>query len=116
VLAFAGRYDYRVDLGPRDDFPIVGRAELRSHLLREFLGIGADEIGDREKVDRGMLGGKPCSQRADAAGTYDRDSKLFAFDDFPPAGIFSYCLRSTRGMRNGCTRGQPIAEFGPAVQ
>jgi hypothetical protein len=89
VLAFAGRYDHRVDLGPRDNFPIVGRAELRSCLLREFLRVALDQIGDREKIDRRMLGSKPRAQRADAAGTYDRDSKLFAFDDFPPGGIFS---------------------------
>jgi len=36
-----------------------------------------------------MLGGKPRAQRADAAGTYNRDTKLFAYDDFSPAGIFS---------------------------
>jgi len=36
-----------------------------------------------------MLGSQPRAQRADAARTYDRDSKLFAFDDFSPAGIFS---------------------------
>jgi len=89
VLAFAGRNDHRGDFGPRDDFPVVGRADLRADLLRESLRIALDQIGDREKIDRRMLGGKPRAQRADAAGTYDRDSKLFAFDDFPPAGIFS---------------------------
>jgi hypothetical protein len=36
-----------------------------------------------------MLGGQPRAQRADAAGTDDRDTELFAFDDFPPVGIFS---------------------------
>jgi hypothetical protein len=36
-----------------------------------------------------MPGGKPRAQRADAAGTDDRDAELFAFDDFPPAGIFA---------------------------
>jgi len=36
-----------------------------------------------------MLGSKPRAQRADAAGTDDRDPELFAFDDFSPAGIFS---------------------------
>jgi len=36
-----------------------------------------------------MFGSQPRAQRADAAGTDDRDSQLFAFDDVAPAGIFS---------------------------
>jgi hypothetical protein len=62
---------------------------LRADLLRELLRVALDEIGDREKIDRRMPGGKPRAQRADAAGTDDRDTELFAFDDFAPAGIFS---------------------------
>jgi hypothetical protein len=89
VLALAGRNDHRGDFGPRDDFPVVRRADLRADLLREFLRVALDPIGDREKIDRRMLRSKPRAQRADAAGTYDRDSQLFAFDDLPPAGIFS---------------------------
>jgi hypothetical protein len=45
----------------------VGRADLRADLLREFLRIALDEIGDREEIDRRVLGGKPRAQRADAA-------------------------------------------------
>ncbi len=63
----------------------MGRADLRANLLREFLRVALDQIGDREKIDRRMLGGKPRAQRADAAGTDDRDSQLFAFDDVLPA-------------------------------
>jgi hypothetical protein len=62
---------------------------LRPDLPRKLAGIALIEIGDREKIDCGVVGCQPCTQRADAARTYDRDSELFAFDDFPPAGIFS---------------------------
>jgi len=67
VLAFAGRNDHRGDFGPRDDFPVVGRADLRADLLRELPGITLGKIGDREKIDCRMLGREPRAQRADTA-------------------------------------------------
>ena len=69
----------------RDDRPVVGRADLRAHLLRELCGITLIDIGDCDEVDGGMIGGKPRSQRANAAGPNYRDPELFAFDDIPLA-------------------------------
>jgi len=65
----------------RDDFTVVGGAKLCARLPRELFGIAAIEVGNRDKPDSRMLGGKPRAQRADAAGPDDRDAELFAFDD-----------------------------------
>lgn len=95
MLALGGRYDHRIDLGPRNRLQVIGGVKLRADAAGQLLGVIADEVGDADKMNRRMGQRLTRADGTDAAAADDGNAELLAFDDVLPG------LKGAPTMRGG---------------